>query len=322
VDGRIDVRRLPLLGMVLVSAGLLPGLAAAQGGIPGGGNGTCNFHSCASLVRTIGHRCGSPDAVEVTVTNNCPFPIAWRICLERASGKADCYASLSMKPGGTDGGPYTCHGTGRFLYWVNDPGAPSSCRTKCKDKDPFSSCLGPGSPGSSGGDGWNPGGGGGGSGGGGGNAGASGGGGPRGGGGSSGGGGGGAGGGQGSSSGGGEGAGGASALAISCVEPRFQVERSGTYLISQVGYRPGNKSDASLCVESGSARARTADHCRKLPLQGAWSVQLARGNQLVVWDRELRNAAGAGTCRLTMDGRTLVFESTGNFQATFTARPR
>lgn len=102
----------------------------AGGGAGGGGGGTtaCRDRiSCLQVVATRGQSCGSPDSLEVCITNTCAAAVDWRVCLDRTSGTPSCFAHNEAAPGYKDCGPFTCNSPGTYRLWASDPSDPLSC---------------------------------------------------------------------------------------------------------------------------------------------------------------------------------------------------
>ena len=84
---------------------------------------------CVNINTTRGDSCGTPDSMNVWVTNNCSTKVYVKVCLERKDGKWSCGSDSSLKPGKRNGAFYTCHAT-RNYRWDTCTGGYKECGFK------------------------------------------------------------------------------------------------------------------------------------------------------------------------------------------------
>jgi hypothetical protein len=84
---------------------------------------------CVNVETTRGDSCGTPDSMNVWVTNNCPSMVYVKVCLEKADGNWSCGSDSSLRPGKRNGAFYTCHATRNF-EWNSCTGGYSECGFK------------------------------------------------------------------------------------------------------------------------------------------------------------------------------------------------
>ncbi len=108
----------------------------------GNGNGSCDWTAsaqCISIVTEWGTRCGNPNALEVTVTNNCSGAIKVYICVQREDGSYSNWADGTFNAGlavGASTSGYACPATGDYVvgampiqaYLDNNCPWPSQCQ--------------------------------------------------------------------------------------------------------------------------------------------------------------------------------------------------
>jgi len=84
---------------------------------------------CVNVETTRGDSCGTPDSMNVWVTNNCSSKVYVKVCLEKTNGKWSCGSDSSLKPGKRNGGFYTCRATRNYV-WDSCTGGYSECGFK------------------------------------------------------------------------------------------------------------------------------------------------------------------------------------------------
>ena len=83
----------------------------------------CQGNDCLQILeKRVGHRCGSPDSLDVSIQNVSDENLRGYVVFEMTNGKKHFSATGLMHPGqkqGLDGAQYDCHSTGKVSVLAN-----------------------------------------------------------------------------------------------------------------------------------------------------------------------------------------------------------